>query len=89
MSPDEFVKMLNDIGKKHKTEGLKIEPAEMYLPEEKKTYGFGYKKANGYFKHVWEFKDLVKNVKVCDWLDSHNFKRPKWSPDGILNKEYI
>lgn len=89
MTVDEFIKMFNDIDKGHHLENKKIEAAQMHLPDGLKTYGFGYKKANGQFSSIWEFQTLVRTVKICDWLDFNGFKRPKWSPDGIINKDYI
>ena len=80
MSSDEFCNMLNDTGNGHNIEGKKIEAAQMNLSGKKVTYGFGHKKNDGHFSHVWEFKQLVKIVYICDWLDYHGFERPKWKP---------
>lgn len=89
MTVSEFCIMFNDIEKGHYLENKKIEAAQMCLPEGLKTYGFGYKKSNGCFKTIWEFQSLIKNIKICDWLDYYGFKRPKWSPSGIINKDFI
>jgi hypothetical protein len=80
MYPDEFIKMFNDLGYGDRIKGKKIEAAQAHHPDRKETYGFGYKKPSGYLSQVWEFKDLVKNVRICDWLDYYGFERPKWRP---------
>ena len=81
MSPPEFIQMFYDLGYSDKIQGKKIEAARIHHPDRKEVYGFGYKKPSGYFSQVWEFKSLVKNVFVCDWLDYHGFDRPRWKPN--------
>ncbi|MFW5848036.1 MAG: hypothetical protein ACOCVF_03890 [bacterium] len=89
MSPDEFKQMMNDIGKGYKIADYEsIEPLHINLHPKKMMYGFRCL-VEGQIKAVYEFKDLIKNVAICDWLDYHNFARPKWTPEGMTMKDTI
>ena len=82
MTPDEFRKMMCDIGKGHRVEKYdKITRAAVHV-DPPKIYGFlGW--VNGEIKCEWEFETLLKSPKVCDWLDYYGFDRPKWRPSSF------
>lgn len=76
----DFAKMLHDIGKWHRLEGIeKVIQEFVHLPEGKKLYAFGGYKG-GQKVASWELTSLFENVKVCDWLDYYGYERPKWRP---------
>ena len=79
--PDEFRKMMIDIGKSHHFEGIdNITPAYVNTSPQKHIGFYGWK--NGKVKKEWSMDRLFENVKVCDWLDYHGYWRPKWIPEA-------
>ena len=79
MTPDEFGKMMEDIGKESHFNGVDVITAAIVMVDPPIKVGF-YGWCNESVVKSWEFKRLVKSVKVCDWLDYYGFDRPKWRP---------
>lgn len=79
LSADEFKRLMKDIGKEHHFDECDdVKEGFVMTNPPKKTGFYGYK--NGEVRKEWPFNMLLKNVKVCDWLDYYGYDRPKWKP---------
>lgn len=79
MTPDEFRKMMCDIGKESHFNGVDSITDAIIMTDPPKKEGFHGRRIGAVVKS-WPFNRLVESTKVCDWLDYYGFDRPKWRP---------